>query len=1008
MSDLRRRSEDVLQSTCPTSSRAAQRITSRMQHRRSESASTSNSTITPTSVPRRYPLTAVPQDTSFDNDSDVSSPPSPPSSSNPPRHHRRDASPETSTSTRTPSVSPPRVPYPLDTPDRSISSVLDASRRWDSPQTPQTPGAGSSSAPSTTSPVSRTKPRFKHSSSDTPLRKESKPVQALPFPLTTMQDKYQQSGKVARVRFSDAHPRSMPKLSAATFAPPSPVRANTSPSLLPTSTPASPADSGSRSRSDSANRRQSAQVSSTAATAHGGGSWQRQVAEQMIRLSLAPASASNTSLSSNAKRNSRHSTGTRSSGEFQQVNLDPRLVKLNQPTAAPKVAPVPFPSNTKEGTVLLKQIPSTKPKTRQTRSNTTPSPKKPPFESKDKENEVQRQQHLSSFIRHAAEAEPVEVRVVKQESFDHPEAIGINAQQWRLDVVVPTPSLGIPLPRPSSSSDKGKALESAEESLEKENEGDTDEPVLRPRPRQVRRRSVRSRNSSGARSLGAALVVENSSTPDITEGVVVAPAAAAARQGSVPSLNNRLNALRQTSQNTLQTPSTPPRSSSNVSHPSSPDDSPVPSRRRLSSYAIEPSALFFAPRATPPPVAEPTTTTTMDAERAAGGVEESTATRAPRASSSLPPRHSAASFDQHSTVPTSSRPTSSYVTAPQSVMSTPRPSNSTSRPPSLHEEDVPSVGKGKGKRVFDDVEPDAAEPSGDGNGEGGVGVVMGNGLVIPPRQRLESNMTRYTDDDTIGELPVPRKRLKMSSSAHIVQTLAEAAAAQSSPDSSYEHPGSPSEQAPRGILNKSPQPGSSTEAGPSRPSSRRSQSVSFTLQAGSTREGARSPSVASTHARRPLSVGSRPLSPSQTSTRSIPLMAIISPRPASFIAVQPSSRNGGHNHQYHLREPRRYSNASRPGVFSQPQSPTSPHSMSYVQSMVANGDSPTRSAALQEQQVVENGGVGGYRGLPFQGWAFFGGFLVPFFWWIASFTRVDYDAYARDAEAGVVPKHAPI
>ncbi|KAG8910691.1 hypothetical protein FRC00_007718, partial [Tulasnella sp. 408] len=1027
MSDLRRSSEDAIQSTCPTSSRQAQRIAMK-QHRRSQSSSTvtTSSTITPSTVTRRHPLVSLPPDTSFDNDSDVSGPPSPPPSSDSARHSRRSASPEASTSTRTPSTSPPpRVRYSLTTPDRSISSVLESSRSWDTPQTPQTPGAGSSTAPSTSSPVARAKPRFKHSSSDTPLRKaDSQPVQALPFPLTAMQDKYQQSGKVARVRFSDAHPRSMPKLSAATFSPPTPSRANTSPSLLlvPSTTPTSPtAESNSRSRSDSAKRRQSAQASTTAASAPNSGSWQRRVAEEMIRLSFANSNASNTSLSSAAKRNSRHSTGTRSSGEFQQAHLDPRLVKLNQPTAAPKVPPVPFPSTPgKEPTT------GPHPKIRQKRSNTTPSPKKPPFESKGKENDVHRQHRLSSLIRNAAVAEPVEVRVVKQESFDHPEAAGINAQQWRLEVDVPNSSLGIPIAG-HSSDDKGKAPETAEESPDKENDGDAEEsepnePVLRPRPTERKvRRSIRSRNSSGARSLAAARSAGTSSTPDIAEGVIAPPTAA--RSGSLPSLNNRLNALRQSSQNTLQSPSTPPRTST-VSHPSSPDDSPTPSRRRLSSYAIEPSSLFFAPRATPPPVADPAT---MDSER----MEDPAATAGP---SSLPrsttsamaaPRPSSASIDQQSAVPSSSRPTSSYVTAPQSVISTPRPSHSTSRPPSLpesqtrtieREEDVVSVGKGKGKRLFEDVEPgaDAPLPSGNGSVEGGVGVVLGNGLVIPPRQRLESNLTRYTDDDTIGELPEnPRKRLKLTSSAHIVQTLAEAAAAQSSPDSSYEHQPSPSEQAPRGILNKSPPPGE--ETGASRPSSRRSQSVSFTLQAGSTRDGARSPSLASTRGRRPLSVGSRPISPSQTSSRSIPLMAIISPRPASFVTAPPPSRNGYHQ-QYHLREPRRYSNASRPvsmqhahhnSVPSTQQSPTSPHSMSYPQSMTANDHSPVRSAFSQQLATEERDGSG-FPSLPFQGWAFFLGFILPFFWWIASFTRLDWDAYAVDAEAGAGPKHAPI
>lgn len=340
----------------------------------------------------------------------------------------------------------------------------------------------------------------------------------------------------------------------------------------------------------------------------------------------------------------------------------------------------------------------------------------------------------------------------------------------------------------------------------------------------------------------------------------------------------------------------------------------------------------------------------MDSELTEEPTTATTASSLPRISTSgpAPPRPS---FDQQSAVPSSSRPTSSYVTAPQSVISTPRPSNSTSRPPSLpeshtrtieREEDVVSVGKGKGKRLFEDVEPEAdgPEPSGNGSVEGGVGVVLGNGLVIPPRQRLESNLTRYTDDDTIGELPInPRKRLKMSSSAHIVQTLAEAAAAQSggSPDSSYEHQPSPSEQAPRGILNKSPSPG--PETGASRPSSRRSQSVSFTLQAGSTRDGARSPSLASTRGRRPLSVGSRPISPSESLSRSIPLMAIISPRPASFVTAPPPPSRNGYHQQYHLREPRRYSSASRPvsvqhahhnSVPSTQQSPTSPDRKSVV------------------------------------------------------------------------------
>lgn len=154
-------------------------------------------------------------------------------------------------------------------------------------------------------------------------------------------------------------------------------------------------------------------------------------------------------------------------------------------------------------------------------------------------------------------------------------------------------------------------------------------------------------------------------------------------------------------------------------------------------------------------------------------------------------------------------------------------------------------------------------------------------------------------------------------------------------------------------------------AGPSRPSSRRSANVSFSVGGGGSMHGDAPPES-------PSSSRGKSRSSSRVSSKrsSIPLMAIISPRPAPM--------SGGYQGGYHLREPKRYSTPV------QPQSPL-PGRSSRTASSALLGSSPattTRTLPMLESPRWHDA-------LPIQGWAFFAGFIFPLFWWFAALMRIE-------------------
>ncbi|KAG8924256.1 hypothetical protein FRC02_010548 [Tulasnella sp. 418] len=322
-----------------------------------------------------------------------------------------------------------------------------------------------------------------------------------------------------------------------------------------------------------------------------------------------------------------------------------------------------------------------------------------------------------------------------------------------------------------------------------------------------------------------------------------------------------------------------------------------------------------------------------------------------------------------------------------------------------------------------------------GGGESDIGGdELDRDIVTPEgepyeRQRKES----IVEDDVLGELPVnPRKRLKVASNPMRVQSLGTASISLTEGQSPDERrnagdpffistPGAgPSRYSPpnkttelKGILTKQPSEGSYKERERdrnelSRPSSRRSQSVSFSTAGGfagrPTTPGhpGRSPTdssftstVVGSGARRrhstPWSESTVGGTPANGVGGRIPVMAILSPRPPSFVAT------GSGGQVYHMREPRRYSSrasASARNSMIRGQSSFSRDrrisSREMLDEDLASRDlrSPTSEVEFGDQVEVRSRSRGWTESLPLQGWAFFVGFLLPFCWWIAAFTSV--------------------
>ena len=159
-------------------------------------------------------------------------------------------------------------------------------------------------------------------------------------------------------------------------------------------------------------------------------------------------------------------------------------------------------------------------------------------------------------------------------------------------------------------------------------------------------------------------------------------------------------------------------------------------------------------------------------------------------------------------------------------------------------------------------------------------------------------------------------------------------------------------------------PEGSTRAGAaSRASSRRTPSVSFTLQG-------ISPPPSGVRSRRTHSLGSV-----HSSHGGIPLMAFIRPRPTSLV-VSPTSPVSAYG--YHMREPRRYSRASRA---------SSPSRTLRSSPQRSERRSMSRASHVKKSWM---------QSLPFQGWAFFIGFLIPLVWWAAALSKISYGS--QDAE----------
>ena len=339
--------------------------------------------------------------------------------------------------------------------------------------------------------------------------------------------------------------------------------------------------------------RRSSEFSRQAATSTG--SWQQQVAEQVIRLSLTPSDGSSPAPIL------RRTTSRRRAKQ--------RTVSGDVTGSSAPVTSLPIPLIPKRGNASHK-----------------------PVNSHDKENAIH-------------PANDVNVRVVKQESF-----ADVNDRiQW-------------PFPGP--------------------------EPELSFGP--TRQRNPRTPTVSVSHP-------DYAGDSDVDEVITVirSPPPPPSTSPSPPALSPPVTPPR-------RTPSSGTRAVGSLSPLSeTTDDSPVPSRHRLSSYVIESSSLFFMPRSHPPSSEE------------AGP------------SSSSPPVPGPSS--RFSDSETGHDPTP----APGGIRLLPRVAETVSSPP------LPFVGKGK-KRMSEEEE--AFEY------EGAPG-------LRPPaeqRQRVESNMTKYTDDDTIA------------------------------------------------------------------------------------------------------------------------------------------------------------------------------------------------------------------------------------------------------------------
>ncbi|KAG8851792.1 hypothetical protein FRB96_009067 [Tulasnella sp. 330] len=536
-----------------------------------------------------------------------------------------------------------------------------------------------------------------------------------------------------------------------------------------------------------------------------------------------------------------------------------------------------------------------------------------------------RQRKLSSlFQTHAAEVEPVIVHVVSQESYDggiDPYAIPSESVPTPLmdDDGVRNPFHLMPGSGKPHDSDTKKSSSSESSQGEKKRPGSS-------KRRQRKAKVTPSRD--GPEGKGGSNVVASveesshvtvvvASTPRIPGSTPISTSLPSMRARTPPptasssALTFSSHTLRPSPKSTpILRPSTPtrPRTISELTPSSSPGDSP---RRRLNSSIYE-GSLFFTPRAAPP-------------EGYVG----------PPSSTSSPLKRQTSS----SSVSYPSRRTTSALVPGQVRL--------IAQEEGRREEEAASLGKGKGKRLGSDDEDD------------GGSLFSALEVPIQARQRKESVMT--TDGgDVLGELPSnPRKRIKLTTSAALVQSLADAADAgereQRETRSRSRSPGSEL----RGILtNKGSRPPSedvqdyNPVAGPSRPDSRRSGNVSFV-------GGETPPASPSTSRGR-----SRPSSMS-SGKQSIPLMALITPRPAS---MSMSGYEGG----YHLKEPKRYASPS--------------HSRSPVRA--GRSTSSALGSLPGSRTFLPTESSSWYHALPMQGWAFFAGFLLPVFWWIAALSSV--------------------
>ncbi|KAG8898629.1 hypothetical protein FRB99_007250 [Tulasnella sp. 403] len=751
------------------------------------------------------------------------------------------------------------APSSYKTPERP-SLVSPSTRVSQSPRTPYTPGFVAT--PSTASPLAPSRrPRYHHSS-DTPLRDSA----AFPTPPSIVVDK----PRTPRVRFT-SDTRSLPRFTATITPPIDSPTPSTSSSRRSTSR--EPASSSLEPVQVRKSRRKSVDFSAKAASASGSGTWQRKVAEEMVRLSVGTINNSNSSISSGSARrkdrqHSKHSS--QSSDDFRER----AKLKLDEDLSSSAAVTKTYDVFGKETRKLRRPNSATK--------------------RRDKENDEERRRKLESLVPYPS-TESIQVHVVKQEE-------SFPGEPWKLSLDLPTPSLGFSdvstasdVPFRFGALDKGKENEASPQKLGDAPSSSLDSPRKRSLQERRRRPRDRTRTLSQASRRMSRIDSSTSATTDIPSASDPSGPSSPPRPTTIPhstsspSLRAPLQhstPVRVASSQSLGSPSTPPRSgaTSPVAR-SSPGDSPARSRHRLSSI-VDAGSLFFPPRTHPPEDYE-----------------------LPLPKSSDPPL-----------------PSISASTTPSSLTSLAGPAPPIPNPagPSVpqidredlqREEDAISLGKGRGKRLGPDVDhPTETVPP----------LPTLSTLTLPAeRLRKESNLSILTGSsaDVLGELPVsPRKKLKLATSAALVQSLTDAVAAQEAGPSRTSEEPSPirskqshsSEGELKSILHRKHQslsPPASTvreeEVPASRPTSRRSLSVSFQpahVDLPTEPSLAVPPPVVTSPSRRrsmPLSFGMSP------APGTIPFMAIISPRPASLVTT---SRSSG---QYLLHEPHRYSSSLR-------------------------------------------------------------------------------------------------